>query len=120
MEKMLYILFTISIIGGWVVYTLNNVNSEGVNVFFARKAWERTKGGDKPMMNWPKIVLNSFLAFISGVLIICIAPEIAKNIIEKSRQPVAVFESFDFRILLLTVFVNADNLVRIGAGGFDW
>lgn len=74
------VLFFFCVIGGWLIITFNNINTEAVNVFLARKKWEETTGGEKPMINWSRIAIRSFLLLIMGVLIIYVVPEIAVKI----------------------------------------
>ena len=69
-------LFTSCLILGWILATLFDMDIVGNKIISDRGIWKQTKGGLKPMIKWPILVLRSLLLFIVCLLINHIAPDI--------------------------------------------
>lgn len=80
MDKLNFILFVCCILGGWLLISLFEINREASKIIAAREEWGKTKGGVKPMVQWPKLAIRSFLLLIIGLLLIYSIPYIAADI----------------------------------------
>ncbi|MBU4375125.1 hypothetical protein KKH38_01320 [Patescibacteria group bacterium] len=74
-------LFTVCIMLGWVMATLFDMDTAGKKVIADREEWKHTKGGIKPMIKWPTLVLRSLLLLIVCLLINHVAPDIYAKLI---------------------------------------
>ena len=74
-------LFTVCLVSGWVLTTLFDIDQAGNKVLTDREQWKQTKGGVKPMIKWPILVLRSLLLLIVCLLINHVVPDIYAKLI---------------------------------------
>lgn len=77
---MLYVVLILSVVGGWVLISIYDIESAAKMIFNQREEWKKTKGGIKPSMKWGNALIRSVILLIVGILLICIVPELAEKI----------------------------------------
>jgi len=80
----------------WALVTLFDVDREAKKITAERKTYEKTKGGEKPMINWASLAIRAFVLAVVLIIALFLASEfLGPENNQKPKKQARVIEKYE-------------------------